>query len=102
MGNVLNTDLNFIGAELTICYHPLDEILAIGEILVIIVQVIQVNEKSVKTFLKPNIDKTGISVSAAYRDITSFIGLGLFDGNSVLFPLVVPCKKASHGCGLTS
>ena len=47
--------------------------------------------------LKPNIDKTQVlSVSAAYRDITSFIGLGLFDENSVLFPLVVPCKKASH------
>ena len=53
-------DLNFIGAELTICYHPLDEILAIGEILVIIVQVIQVNEKSVKTLLKPSIDKTQV------------------------------------------
>ena len=49
-----SSDLNFIGAELTISYHPLDEILAIGEILVIIFQVIQVNEKSA------NIDKTQV------------------------------------------
>ena len=37
-------------------------------------------------------------VSTIYRDITSLIGLSLFDGNSVLFPMAVRCTEVQYAC----
>ena len=82
--------------------HPLSEILALCEILVLLAQVrkIQVNELSDKTLTlatgNPLSVKLRYIVSTVYRDITSLIGLSLFDGNSVLFPMAVRCTEVQY------